>query len=393
MRITNFALLYVLLALGLNIVVGFAGLLDLGYIAFYAVGAYVYALLACPHFDLHLPFWVILPIGAAVAALFGVLLGAPTLKLRGDYLAIVTLGFGEIIRIFLNNLSRPSTSPTARRASRASIRSRSAASTSPAADASSASTFSGPIKYYYLLLAVALAVIVVNLRLQNSRIGRAWEAIREDEIAARAMGINTRNIKLLAFAMGATFGGVAGGMFSAIQGFICPESFMLVESIMVLSMVVLGGMGNIWGVILGALLLSFVPEILRWTVEPVQQALFGRMLIEPEVIRMLLFGLALVLVMLFRPAGLLPSAVRKRELDASGSSSMSALLEGAAASASASAACRRSSDVSFSHRRRRDLRPDRPQRRRQDHALQRAHRHLRARRGRVRASTARASPA
>jgi branched-chain amino acid transport system permease protein len=175
--------------------------------------------------------------------------------------------------------------------------------------------FDSPIKYYYLLLTVALAIIVVNLRLQNSRIGRAWEAIREDEIAARAMGIDTRNLKLLAFAMGASFGGIAGGMFSAIQAFISPESFVLVESIMVVSMVVLGGMGNIWGVILGALLLSFVPEILRWTVTPVQEALFGRMLIEPEVIRMLLFGLALVLVMLYRPAGLLPSAVRKRELE------------------------------------------------------------------------------
>src|SRR5207245_2445753 len=172
----------------------------------------------------------------------------------------------------------------------------------------------GPIKYYYFLVLVVLAIIVLNVRLQNSRIGRAWEAIREDEIAARAMGINTRNLKLLAFAMGASFGGVAGGMFSAIQGFISPESFVLVESIMVVSMVVLGGMGNIWGVILGAVLLSFTPEILRWTVDPLQQALFGRSLIEPEVIRMLLFGLALVLIMLFRPAGLLPSAVRKREL-------------------------------------------------------------------------------
>jgi branched-chain amino acid transport system permease protein len=176
--------------------------------------------------------------------------------------------------------------------------------------------FSGPMKYYYLLLAVVIGVVVVNIRLQNSRIGRAWEAIREDEIAARAMGINTRNMKLLAFAMGASFGGLAGGMFAALQGFVSPESFTLVESVMVVAMVVLGGMGNIWGVILGALLLSFVPEILRWTVEPLQHAVFGRQLIEPEVIRMLIFGLALVLVMLFRPAGLLPSAIRKRELTA-----------------------------------------------------------------------------
>ncbi|HSJ98686.1 MAG TPA: branched-chain amino acid ABC transporter permease, partial [Myxococcota bacterium] len=173
---------------------------------------------------------------------------------------------------------------------------------------------SGTIKYYYFLLAVLVVVVVVNLRLQDSRIGRAWEAIREDELAARSMGINTRNMKLLAFAMGASFGGIAGGMFSSIQGFISPESFVLNESIMVLAMVVLGGMGNIWGVILGAVLLSFVPEILRYSVEPVQRALFGRSIIDPEVIRMLLFGLAMVGMMLFRPAGLLPSAVRKREL-------------------------------------------------------------------------------
>ncbi len=313
-RITNYAILYVLLALGLNIVVGFAGLLDLGYIAFYAVGAYTYALLASPQFGLHLPFWAILPIGALVAAFFGVLLGAPTLKLRGDYLAIVTLGFGEIVRIFLNNLSRPVNITNGPQGI-----SRIDPFNVGGFDFSSAQsvlglTFSGPIKYYYLLLAVMVLILAVNVRLQNSRIGRAWEAVREDETAARAMGINSTHMKLLAFAMGASFGGVAGGMFSAIQGFISPESFVLVESIMVVAMVVLGGMGNIWGVVLGALLLSFVPEILRWTVEPVQQALFGRMLVEPEVIRMLIFGLALVLVMLYRPAGLLPSAVRKREL-------------------------------------------------------------------------------
>ena len=313
-RITNYAILYVLLALGLNIVVGFAGLLDLGYIAFYAVGAYTYALLASPQFGLHLPFWVILPIGALVAAFFGVLLGAPTLKLRGDYLAIVTLGFGEIVRIFLNNLSRPVNITNGPQGM---------ARIDPFSfggfDFSKPETllgiaFSGPIKYYYLLLAVLVLILVVNMRLQNSRVGRAWEAVREDETAARAMGINTTRMKLLAFAMGASFGGVAGGMFSAIQGFISPESFVLVESIMVVAMVVLGGMGNIWGVVLGAVLLSFVPEILRWTVQPLQEALFGRMLVEPEVIRMLIFGLALVLAMLFRPAGLLPSAVRKREL-------------------------------------------------------------------------------
>jgi branched-chain amino acid transport system permease protein len=313
-RIANLAILFTLLALGLNIVVGFAGLLDLGYIAFYGVGAYVWALLASPHFNLHMPFWVTLPIGAAVACLFGVLLGAPTLKLRGDYLAIVTLGFGEIIRIFLNNLYQPVNITNGPQGIAGIDPLRVGPINFRNVDTWMGLTFSGPIKYYYALLVVLVAVIVVNIRLQNSRIGRAWEAIREDEIAARAMGINTRNVKLLAFAMGASFGGISGGMFAAIQGFISPESFILVESIMVLAMVVLGGMGNVWGVILGAVLLSFVPEILRYTVEPAQKALFGRMLIEPEVIRMLLFGLALVLMMLFRPAGILPSATRYREL-------------------------------------------------------------------------------
>ena len=313
-RITNLAILFVLLSLGLNIVVGFAGLLDLGYIAFYAVGAYVYALLASPHFGLHLPWWMILPIGAAVACIFGILLGTPTLKLRGDYLAIVTLGFGEIIRIFLNNLSEPFNLTNGPKGittiDSIKVFGLDFANTTRLGDFA----MSGTIKYYYFLLAVLLVVIVVNLRLQNSRIGRAWEAIREDELAARAMGINTRNMKLLAFAMGASFGGIAGGMFSAIQGFISPESFILTESVMVLAMVVLGGMGNIWGVILGAILLSFVPEILRYTVEPMQRMVFGRSIIDPEVIRMLLFGLAMVVMMLFRPAGIVPSAVRKREL-------------------------------------------------------------------------------
>ena len=315
-RILNLAILFVLLSLGLNIVVGFAGLLDLGYIAFYAVGAYVYALLASPHFDLHLPFYFILPIGAAVACFFGVLLGAPTLKLRGDYLAIVTLGFGEIIRIFLNNLSQPVNLTNGPQGITLIDPFRIGSFNFAKRETIMGLDFTGPVKYYYFLVILVIFIIILNLRMQNSRIGRAWEAIREDEVAARAMGINTRNMKLLAFAMGASFGGISGGIFSATQGFISPESFVLVESIMVLSMVVLGGMGNVFGVILGALLLSFVPEVLRYTVEPVQRAVFGRMLIEPEVIRMLLFGLALVLMILYRPDVLLPSALRKRELEA-----------------------------------------------------------------------------
>ena len=313
-RILDFAILYVFLALGLNIVVGFAGLLDLGYIAFYAVGAYTWALLASPHFGLHLPIWAILPIGAGLACIAGVLLGSPTLKLRGDYLAIVTLGFGEIVRIFMNNLNAPINitngpqgitliDPVAIGGLKFSGNTQ-----------LFGLTLSGPMKYYYLLVALAILVIIINLRLQHSRIGRAWQAIREDEIAAKAVGINTRNIKLLAFAMGASFGGIAGGVFAAMQGFVSPESFSLMESIMILAMVVLGGMGHIPGVILGAVLLSILPEILRYGVGPAQMALFGKMLVDPESLRMLVFGLALVLVMRFKPAGLWPSPERKREL-------------------------------------------------------------------------------
>jgi branched-chain amino acid transport system permease protein len=313
-RIANLAILFIFLSLGLNIVVGMAGLLDLGYVAFYAVGAYTWALLASPHFGLHLPFWTILPIGALLACIAGAVLGAPTLRLRGDYLAIVTLGFGEIVRIFMNNLSSPfniTNGPKGiTRIDGVSVAGVDFART----DTLLGIDFTGPAKYYYLLLLLLLGVIVVNLRLQSSRIGRAWVAIREDEVAAKAAGIDTRNVKLLAFAMGASFGGVAGGMFAAMQGFVSPESFILHESIMILAMVVLGGMGNVWGVIAGALLLSFVPEFLRYTVEPAQKALFGQLLVEPEVLRMLIFGVALVLTMRFRPAGLWPEARHQREM-------------------------------------------------------------------------------
>jgi branched-chain amino acid transport system permease protein len=313
-RIANLAILFALLSVGLNIVVGFAGLLDLGYIAFFAVGAYTYALLASPHFNLHWPFWAILPICAAVACLFGVLLGAPTLKLRGDYLAIVTLGFGEIVRILMNNLSQPVNITNGPQGITGIDSFRFFGFDFGKKEEILGFEWSGPLKYYFLLVAILLLVIMINFRLKDSRIGRAWEAIREDEIAARAMGIDTTRVKLLAFAMGASFGGVAGGIFSALQGFISPESFVLGESVIVLAMVVLGGMGNIWGVVLGAVLLSFVPEILRYTVQPFQEVVFGKVFVEPEIIRMLLFGIALVMMMLYRPAGLLPSAVRKREL-------------------------------------------------------------------------------
>jgi branched-chain amino acid transport system permease protein len=313
-RTLDLALLYVMLALGLNVVIGYAGLLDLGYIAFYAVGAYLYAILASPHFDLHWPFWVLLPMGAGLAAVFGVLLGAPTLKLRGDYLAIVTLGFGEIVRIFMVNLSKPPINLTNGPMGINLVDPVRLGDVSLAKNSQLAALdFAGVHKYYYLFLLLALAIVFVSIRLEDSRIGRAWMAIREDEIAAKAMGINTRNVKLLAFAMGASFGGVAGGLFAGFQGFISPESFTLWESILVLCMVVLGGMGHIPGVVLGALLLVVFPEALRHTVVPVQMALLGEVKVSPEVLRMLLFGVGLIVVMRWRPAGLWPSAAHRRE--------------------------------------------------------------------------------
>ncbi len=312
-RIVDVALLFVMLALGLNIVVGYAGLLDLGYIAFFAVGAYCYALLASPQFDLHWSFLTLLPLCAIVAAFFGVLLGAPTLRLRGDYLAIVTLGFGEIIRIFLNNLNRPYNITNGPQGITL-IDPLHAGSASLAKTHTVFGLDIAPVhSYYFVFLACVALSVFISVRLEDSRIGRAWVAIREDELAAAAMGINTRNVKLLAFAMGATFGGVAGGLFASFQGFISPESFTLLDSIMVLCMVVLGGMGTVAGVVLGAVLLTALPEALRHA-GPLQQAWFGTVYVDPSDLRMLLFGLALVLMMLFRPAGLWPSSIRRREL-------------------------------------------------------------------------------
>ncbi|GAB2852893.1 branched-chain amino acid ABC transporter permease [Pseudoduganella ginsengisoli] len=341
-RIVDLALLYIMLALGLNIVVGFAGLLDLGYIAFYAVGAYMTGMLASPQFatllesvinnyeplgnalvaffgedirtnGIHLSVWVIVPLGAALAGLFGAILGAPTLKLRGDYLAIVTLGFGEIIRIFMNNLNEPINFTNGPQGINLIDPIR-VFGVSLAGEAGSRATvyiggFGMPSvnAYYFLFLLLTIAVIFVTGRLQHSRLGRAWVAIREDEIAAKAMGINTRNVKLLAFSMGASFGGIAGAMFASFQGFVSPESFSLTESIAVLAMVVLGGIGHIPGVIMGGALLAALPEVLRHVVEPLQQQLFGHVIIEAEVLRQLLYGLAMVVIMLTRPAGLWPS--------------------------------------------------------------------------------------
>jgi branched-chain amino acid transport system permease protein len=335
-RIADTALLYVLLALGLNIVVGYAGLLDLGYVAFFAIGAYMYGLMASPHLSenfawfqqmfpqgLHSSLWLVIPMGAAIAGLFGIMLGAPTLKLRGDYLAIVTLGFGEIIRVFLNNLDQPvnlTNGPkgisqidgvTFFKFDALGIPGLNLARPLEVTEDYSINSVT---LYYYLFLLLVVASVIICHRLELSRIGRAWMAIREDEIAAKAMGINTRNMKLLAFGMGATFGGVSGTMFAAFQGFISPESFSLMESIMIVAMVVLGGIGHLPGVILGAVLLSALPEVLRWVsgVLDLQSLTGGRL--DASILRQLLIALAMIIVMLLRPRGLWPTSEHGKKL-------------------------------------------------------------------------------
>ena len=324
-RIADLALLYVLLALGLNVVVGYAGLLDLGYVAFYAVGAYMFALMASPHLaepfegfaamfpdGLHTSIWLVIPLAALLAAITGILLGIPVLKLRGDYLAIVTLGFGEIIRIFMNNLDQPVNITNGPKG----IGQIDSVKILGLDLAKRQEIFGYDISsvtlYYYLFLFLVLVSIVICWRLQDSRIGRAWMAIREDEIAAKAMGINTRNMKLLAFGMGASFGGVSGAMFAAFQGFVSPESFSLMESIMIVAMVVLGGLGHLPGVILGAVLLSALPEVLRYVAGPLQQMTDGRL--DASILRQLLIALAMIVIMLMRPRGLWPSPEHGKNL-------------------------------------------------------------------------------
>jgi len=324
-RIADLALLYVMLALGLNIVVGYAGLLDLGYVAFYAVGAYLFGLMASPHLadnfaafaamfpdGLHTSLWLVIPLAAVVAAMFGALLGAPTLKLRGDYLAIVTLGFGEIIRIFLNNLDHPVNLTNGPKG----IGQIDSVKIFGLDLGKRLELFGFDINsvtlYYYLFLILVVLTVIICYRLQDSRIGRAWMAIREDEIAAKAMGINTRNLKLLAFGMGASFGGVSGAMFGAFQGFVSPESFSLMESVMIVAMVVLGGIGHIPGVILGAVLLSALPEVLRYVAGPLQAMTDGRL--DSAILRQLLIALAMIIIMLLRPRGLWPSPEHGKSL-------------------------------------------------------------------------------
>jgi branched-chain amino acid transport system permease protein len=317
-RIADMALLYVLLALGLNIVVGYAGLLDLGFVAFFAIGAYMFGLMASPHLTdsfpwfaqmfpngLHTPLWIVIPLGAFLAGILGILLGAPTLKLRGDYLAIVTLGFGEIIRVFLNNLDHPVNITNGPKGLGQIDSIKFFGFDLGKKHEFLGFEFASVTMYYYLFLVLVVVSVVICHRLELSRIGRAWMAIREDEIAAKAMGINTRNMKLLAFGMGATFGGVAGSMFAAFQGFVSPESFSLMESVMIVAMVVLGGIGHLPGVILGAVLLSALPEVLRYVAGPLQAMTDGRL--DSAILRQLLIALAMIIVMLMRPRGLWPA--------------------------------------------------------------------------------------
>lgn len=287
-------LIYIMLGWGLNIVVGLAGLLDLGYVAFYAMGAYSYALLAL-HLDLS--FWVCLPLAGLLAGLLGILLGFPVLRLRGDYLAIVTLGFGEIIRIILLNWYPVTGGPDG--LSGIPRPTFFGLPFDPAAEEGDLTfhqvfglEFSGlhrVVFLYYLILGLALITNFFAWRLRQLPLGRAWEALREDEIASRSLGINPRNTKLTAFGIGATFGGLAGAFFATRQGFISPESFTFVESATILAIVVLGGMGSQIGVVIAATVLVLLPEL-------------GR---ELEEFRMLVFGAAMVLIMAWRPRGML----------------------------------------------------------------------------------------
>jgi branched-chain amino acid transport system permease protein len=278
-------LVYICLGLGLNIVVGLAGMLDLGYIAFYGVGAYTYALLSTNY---QVSFWLALPVAGATACMAGCVIGYPTLRMRGDYLAIVTLGFGEIVRIILNNWMTLTNGPNGI----LGVEAPGIYLPSFATGLSFEHLYLKKLQYiYYVALGLCLFTILSVQRLNCSRIGRAWEAIREDETAAELMGVNTFRLKLLAYAMGALFGGLAGAFFSARMRFVSPESFTFIESATVLAMVVLGGMASIPGIILGALALIVLPEVFR----------------EFELYRMLALGGAMVLMMLFRPEGIIPA--------------------------------------------------------------------------------------
>ena len=316
--------IYVLLALGLNVVVGFAGLLDLGYAAFFAIGAYVCASLASPAHHLHLPLWALLFIGAMVAALFGAVLGAPTLRLRGDYLAIVTLGFGEIIPDLATNdvgsftggpngisaIDQPSIGPI--------------------------NFATNPQWFYWSLLIVVILVIILLRNIEHSRMGRAWVALREDEVAAAATGINTTSTKLLAFAIGASVSGFAGAFYGSMLTAITPEAFLFQVSVTVLSIIVLGGIGNIIGVIVGAFVLTFV---IYWVLQNLNDwsITLGHTInvsalsnVNFSQYTYMIYGVALIGMMLFRPGGLLPSRARRVELESGIESESLAAVQGKA---------------------------------------------------------------
>jgi branched-chain amino acid transport system permease protein len=291
---------FVLLALGLNIVIGFAGLLDLGYAAFFAIGSYAFAMLASPQFGIHIPFWVMLFVASGIAALFGIILGAPTLRLRGDYLAIVTLGFGEIVPQTFLNLSDWTGGPNG-------------------IGSLDQPVFFG-LKFgfnalpYYLILALIAIAILIATNLRESRLGRAWMAIREDELAAAHMGINTTTAKLAAFAIGASFSGLAGCAYASKLQLVSPDQFGFNVSVAVLSMLVLGGMGNIPGVIVGSLVISSLDRLILPQLTNLLHAI--NINVDLTNSRFFIYGVILVLTMLFRPEGLIPSRQRKAELHA-----------------------------------------------------------------------------
>jgi len=346
---------WVLLAIGLNVVVGFAGLLDLGYAAFFAIGAYTYALFASAqlassplHHQYHIPFWIMIFVGMLVTASFGAILGFPTLRLRGDYLAIVTLGFGEIVPQLSFNLSQwtgginaiggidqpwlPAwiTGPWAGANNVAVIQN--STCRNPIAQTQFLPCFSfslDPIAYYVLIVILIIGAVILVTNLYRSRLGRAWMAIREDEVAAAAMGINTVTTKLLAFAIGASFSGFAGAYYGASFDLVSPDDFLFVVSITVLVMIVLGGMGNIPGVIVGALVIYFVLYTLLPSLASNAESVasnFGLsnltrqngdwpgLYAEVQRLQFLIYGLILVLIMLLRPQGLFPSRIREQEL-------------------------------------------------------------------------------
>ena len=332
--------IFVALALGLNIVVGLAGLLDLGYVAFFAVGAYTWAIFGSPQAEKFISaevarfplsgewFFVFLILGVVVGAIAGVLLGLPVLRLRGDYLAIVTLGFGEVIRVLANNLDKPINFTNGPKG--ITPIGRPPLFFQPVLEAlgiPASPTVLYPLYFYLLVLLIVAIVILVNRRLEDSHIGRAWEAIREDEVAAQAMGVPLVRMKLLAFACGASFAGAMGVLFSAKQVFINPESFTFLESIGVLAMVILGGMGSIPGAILGATVVTVLNlQVLKglslWLNElrNAGVTILGYNLanlptqLEPAKYERMVFGAILILMMIFRPQGILPARRRTREL-------------------------------------------------------------------------------